>query len=83
MVVVGQSLNFGSKTGKQVLWWGRLCCNRLDVAERMAEGLTALVEAAAGTEHDTEAVAAGVGHSVKVLGMMEGSRSSLRLHYNL
>lgn len=83
MVVVGQSLDFGSKIGKQVPWWGRLCCNRLDVAEKMAEGLTALVEAAAGTELDTEAVGVGVGHRVKVLGMMEGSRNSLRLHCTL
>lgn len=83
MVAVGQSLDFGLKIGKQDLWWGRLCCNRLDVAEKMAEGLTALVEAAVGTELDIEAVGVGVGHRVKVLGMMEGSRSSLRLHCTL
>lgn len=71
------------KIGKQVLWWGRWCCNRLDVAEKMVEGLKALVEAAAGTELDTEAVGVGVGHRVKMLGMMEGSRSSLRLHCTL
>lgn len=46
----------------------------------MAEDLTALVEAAAGTELDTEAV--GVGHRVKVL-EMEDSKSSLRLHCTL
>lgn len=57
-----------------------MCCNRLDVADKMAEGLTALAETAAGTELDTEAV--GVGHRVKVLGM-EDSRSSLRLHCTL
>lgn len=83
LVVVGQSLDFGLKIGKQVLWWGRWCCNRLDAAEKMAEDLTALVEAAAGTELDTEAVGVGVGHRVMVLGMMEGSRSSLRLHCTL
>lgn len=83
MVVVGQSLSFGLKIGKQVLWWGRLCCNRLDVAEKMAEGLTALAGAAAGTELDTAAVGIGAGHRVKVLGMMEGLRSSLRLHCTL
>lgn len=77
MVVAGQSLDFGLKTGKRAPLWGRLCCNRLGVADTMAEDLTALVEAAAGTELDTEVV--GVGHRVKVLGM-EDSRSSLRLH---
>lgn len=77
LVAAGQSLDFGLKTGKQALWWGRLCCNRLDVADKMAEDLTALAETAVGTELDTEE--AGVGHRVKVLGM-EDSRSSLRLH---
>lgn len=57
-----------------------MCCNRLDVAGRMAEDLTALVEAAVDTELDTEAV--GVDYRVKVLGM-EDLRSSLRLHCTL
>lgn len=80
MVVAGQSLDFGLKTDKRALWWGRLCCSRLDVADKMAEDLTALVEAVAGTELDTEAV--GVGHRMKVLGM-EDWRNSLRLHCTL